>query len=338
MTDMTLPLTSTATRLYLPRLLALVALAAVPLIETNSYWLHVFSLALIAAILALGMQLLAGMAGLLSMGQGAFYGIGAYTAGLASTVLGLPLLLALPFSGVVAAASSLLLVPIVRLKGASLAVATLGFSIIVYLVILNEEWLTGGSLGLMDIPEPELFGLHLGAENSFYWLCLVILALVYAGIARITGSRFGRALTAIAQDEEAARANGIALAWIKSKCFLIAAFVSGIAGGLFAYHGRYLSPSDFSFQESIDILIMVVVGGLGSLPGAVVGAFIVVLLPEYLRASGELRMILFGLAVIIMTGTGNLGVVGLASLAFTRSAEWIAGLRSPAGKVKERRP
>lgn len=332
MTFMSLSLSSPTSRGVLPRLLAVAALAAVPLIETNTYWLHIFSLALIAAILALGMQLLLGMAGLLSMGQGAFFGIGAYAAGLSATVLGLPFLLAMVFGGLVAAASSLLLVPIVRLKGASLAVATLGFSIIVYLVILNEEWLTGGSLGLMDIPEPALFGLHLGAENRFYLLCLVVLALVYGGISRLTRSRFGRALTAIAQDEEAARANGIALAQAKSKCFLIAAFVSGLAGALFAFHSRYLSPSDFSFQESIEILIMVVVGGLGSLPGAVVGAFMVILLPEFLRSSGELRMILFGLAVISMAGTGNLGVVGLVSLAFNRCARWAMGLRRRSGQ------
>ncbi|MEP9380486.1 branched-chain amino acid ABC transporter permease [Aquabacter sp. CN5-332] len=319
----------------LPRLIAALLLAGVPLVEHNAYWLHVFSLALIAAILALGMQLLLGMAGLLSLGQGAFYGIGAYVAGSLAGNYGVPFLLTLLLGGLAAAASSLLLVPIVRLKGTSLAVATLGFSIIVHLVILNEEWLTGGSLGLMDIPQPAIFGFSVAGDRTFYWVCLVILVLVFIAMDRISKSRFGRALSAISQDEEAARANGIRLAWAKSKCFLVAAFTAGVAGGLFAYHSRYLSPSDFTFNESIEIMIMAVIGGLGSLSGAVVGAFVVVLMPEVLRSSGELRMILFGLAVIILMGAGNLGIVGLFSLACSKVAGLFTSARTRASKPRE---
>lgn len=323
---------------HLPRLLVLAAFAALPLIETNSYWLHILSLGLIASILALGMQLLVGMAGLLSMGQGAFYGIGAYAAGLLGGALGLPFFLAVIAGGIVAALSSLVLVPIVRLKGASLAVATLGFNVIVHAVILNEEWLTGGSMGLMDIPGPGMLDPPVTDDRVYYWLCLAVLALVYLGIDRIAKSRFGRALTAIGQDEEAARASGIAVGWCKSKCFVVAAFTAGIAGGLFAYHARYLSPNDFTFAKSIDILIMVVIGGLGSLPGAIFGAFAVVLTPEFLRSSGELRMIIFGAAVIIMSGTGNLGVAGLTARATRKAGGWIGLLRIRPGAPGEARP
>ncbi len=316
------------------RLLAALALAAVPLVEHNAYWLHIFSLGLIAAILALGMQLLLGMAGLLSLGQGAFYGIGAYVAGSLAASYGVPFLATLLLGGLAAAAASLLLVPIVRLKGTSLAVATLGFSIIVHLVLLNEEWLTGGSLGLMDIPNPTILGFSMAGDRPFYWVCLVILIAVFIAIDRIGQSRFGRALSALAQDEEAARASGIRLARAKSKCFLAAAFTAGVAGGLFAYHSRYLSPSDFTFNKSIEIMIMAVIGGLSSLPGAVVGAFVVVLLPEYLRSSGEMRMILFGLAVIGLMAAGNLGIVGLASLAAAKVARQFAALRVRATKPR----
>lgn len=312
----------------LPRLIGLAILAAVPLIEHNSYWLHVFSLALIAGILALGMQLLLGMAGLLSLGQGAFYGIGAYVAGSLSASYGVPFLATLLAGGLAAAAASLLLVPIVRLKGTSLAVATLGFSIIVHLVLLNEEWLTGGSLGLMDIPEPFILGMSVAGDRAFYWVCLVILAMVFAAMDRIARSRFGRALSAIAQDEEAARASGIRLVLAKSKCFLVAAFTAGVAGGLFAFHSRYLSPSDFTFNESIEIMIMAVIGGLGSLSGAVVGAIVVVLTPELLRSSGEMRMILFGLAVIFLMAAGNLGIAGLFNLAVVRLAGLFCALHA----------
>jgi branched-chain amino acid transport system permease protein len=300
------------------RLLVLGGLVLLPLIQANTYWVHVFGVALIGVILALGMQLLAGRAGLLSLGQGAFYGIGAYTAAGLAASYGMPFAGALLCGGVVAAVASLLMIPIVRLKGSSLAVATLGFGIIVHLVMLNEDWLTGGSIGLMDIPKPMLFGFDMGSERAFYYVCLAVAALVFLALARLADSRFGRALMAMSQDEEAARASGIAINVYKSKCFLIAAFTAGLAGALYAYHARYLNPNDFTFLKSIDILIMVVIGGLGSLPGAALGAAIVVLAPEFLRASGELRMILFGLLVVVLAGTGDRGLAGLISDAVRR--------------------
>ena len=189
--------------------------------------------------------------------------------------------------------------------------ATLGFGIIVHVVMLNEDWLTGGSIGMMDIPAPSLLGMNFGAEAAFYYVCVTVAGFVYFALNRIAHSRFGRGLVAISQDEEAARASGISVNVYKSKCFLVAAFTAGVAGGLYAYHSRYLNPNDFTFLKSIDILIMVVIGGLGSLPGAALGAVIVVLAPELLRSSGELRLILFGLLVIVLMGTGNRGLAGL---------------------------
>ena len=300
------------------RLTVVLILAGVPLAQSNAYWVHVFSLALIGAILAFSEQLLVGMAGIVSLGQGAFYGIGAYTAASLSVSFKLPFLLAITAGGLLAALSSLLLIPIVRLKGSSLAVATLGFAIIVHLVMLNEDWLTGGSIGMMDIAAPTLFGVSLGGEIAFYYVTLIAAAAVFLTLERITHSRFGRALIAMSQDEEAARASGVAIAVYKSKCFLVAAIVSGIAGGLYTYHSRYLNPNDFDFQKSIDILIMVVIGGIRSLPGAALGAVIVVLIPELLRASGEFRLILFGLMVIVLAGTGSRGLSGILLDLFRR--------------------
>jgi branched-chain amino acid transport system permease protein len=298
-------------RAPIARLVVLLILAGVPLVQSNAYWVHVFSLALISIILAFSQQLLLGSAGIVSLGQGAFFGVGAYTAASLAISAGLPFWLTIAVGGLAAGISSMLLIPIVRLKGSSLAVATLGFAIIVHLVMLNEDWLTGGSIGMMDIPAPMLFGFSLGGETRFYYVCLIAAALVFFALDRITHSRFGRALTAMSQDEEAARASGIAISVYKSKCFLIAAIVSGIAGGLYAYHSRYLNPNDFDFQKSIDILIMVVIGGIRSLPGAALGAVIVVLVPELLRSSGEFRLILFGVMVIVLAGTGSRGLSGI---------------------------
>ena len=146
---------------------------------------------------------------------------------------------------------------------------------------------------------------------------------------RLVNSRFGRALKAISQDEDAARSCGISINRYKSKCFLVAAFTAGIAGSLYAHHARYLNPNDFTFNKSIEILIMVVVGGLGSLPGAVIGAIVVVLAPEYLRSAGELRLILFGALVVALMGFSRGGIAGIAPVLIQRAKR---GIDCPAGQ------
>ena len=319
------------------RVLVLGILAAVPFIETNSYWQHIFGVALIGAILALGLQLLIGMAGLLSLGQGAFYGIGAYVSAVLMLHFGVPFPIAFLLAGVVAALSSLLLVPIVKLQGSSLAVATLGFNIIIYLVLLNEDWATGGSYGLLNVPAPTIFGYELVTERDMYLFCLLVTALVYLALDRLVNSRFGRALKAISQDEDAARACGISINRYKSKCFLVAAFTAGIAGSLYAHHARYLNPNDFTFTKSIEILIMVVVGGLGSLPGAVIGAIVIVLMPEYLRSSGELRLIIFGVLVVVLMGFSRGGIAGIAPMLVQRITQYRSSRQpnvSGSGEIK----
>jgi branched-chain amino acid transport system permease protein len=181
----------------------------------------------------------------------------------------------------------------------------------------------------MNVPAPRVFGYELAGERDLYYLCLVCLVLVYIAFDRLVNSRFGRALKAIAQDEDAARACGISIVRYKSKCFLVAAFTAGLAGSLYAHHARYLNPNDFTFNKSIEVLIMVVVGGLGSLPGAVIGAFVIVLLPEFLRSSGELRLILFGSLVVVLMGVSRGGIAGLA----LQLTQLIARLRSSARPV-----
>ena len=286
-------------------------LALAPVAYHQIYFIHIMALALIAAISALGMQLLIGYSGQLSMGQAAFFGLGAYTSGILSKEFGAPFVLAFVAAGVVAGASSLILVPITRLRGIYLAVATLGFTIVVYLVLLNEEWLTGGSFGLLGIPWPSLGPLKLDSERDVYYLSLIILIIVYVACYRLVHSRFGRGLQAIMLDEDAARASGINVTLYKSKCFIVSAAITGLAGCLFAHHSRYLNPNDFTFWRSIEILIMAVIGGIGSLPGAIVGAFIVTLLPEYLRAFDQWRLVIYGALLIVFTGFGKAGVVGL---------------------------
>jgi branched-chain amino acid transport system permease protein len=298
-------------QLWFGRSLAVAVLAIIPLIYNQSYFLHVVSLAMIATIAAFGQQLLMGFSGQLSMGQAAFLGIGAYTSGILTKQLHVPFAIAFLAAGLFAALSSLALVPITRLRGAYLSVATLGFTIIVYLVLLNEEWLTGGAFGLLGIPWASFGPFSLKGERATYFLCLVAMSLIYLAFRRIVTSRFGRALQAVMLDEDAARASGINVTMVKSKCFVVAAVAAGFAGSLFAHHARYLNPNDFTFWKSIEFVIMVAVGGFGSLSGAVVGAFIVVLMPEALRAFNEWRLVIFSVVVIVLMGIGKGGLASL---------------------------
>lgn len=300
------------------RIVIFAVLAALPLISKQDYFIHVISLAFIFGIAALGMQLLLGYAGLLSVGQAAFLGIGAYTSTMLTKQFAWPFELAFLAAGAVSAIVSLVLVPITRLRGIYLGVATLGFTIIVHLIMMNEEWLTGGTLGVMGIPHPTLGPWKLGSEVAVYYLCLVVLAVVFLAFHRIGDSRFGRALHAIQLDEDAARASGINITLVKSQCFVVAAVVTGFAGSLFAHHAQYLSPNDFTFWKSIEILIMAAVGGIGSLAGAVVGAFIVVILPEALRAIDQWRMVIYGALLVVFMGFGPRGIAGLFAAAARR--------------------
>src|SRR5262249_23086458 len=208
-------------------LLVVAALIVLPWVEPDKFALHILSLIAIASIAAMGLQVLLGGSGQLSIGQAAFYGIGAYTSALLTTKLAVPFPLALIGAGVAAAIASLLMVPITRLTGAYLAVATLGLSIPVYLLVQNEEWLTGGSYGFIGIPRAALFGYVLRDAMYAYYLCVGVAALVYLVFARIDGTRFGRAINAVRQDADAAAASGLRVTLLKSQCFVIAAFVAG---------------------------------------------------------------------------------------------------------------
>ena len=202
------------------------------------------------------------------------------------------------------------MVPITRLSGVYLAVSTIGFSILVHLVLKNEEWLTGGTFGLIGIPRVSLFGYTLRNPVHSYLLCVCSALVVYAALARLERSRFGRAVNAIRQNEDAARSSGLAVTLLKSQCFVIAAFVAGLAGSLYAHQVRYLAPDDFTFWKSIEFLFMVVIGGMGSLFGAILGAAFVVLLPEWLRDIGDYRMLVFGALIVAVMLFGEAGLAG----------------------------
>ena len=299
-----------------------IALVAIPWIYPHRYFLRVSDLALVYAILALGLQLLVGYAGQISLGHAAFYGTGAYTSAILTNKLGVPVEVAFLAGGVMAGLLAVTLVPITRLKGNELAVATLGFGVIIHAVILNEDWLTEGPFGMMKIPPFSLGPFRFNSEFRFYYAALVVLALVYFAFRRLTASRFGRALEAIRQNEDGALASGIRPVVYKSKVFVIAAVSAGMAGALFAHLNGYLNPNDFTLAESINVLMMIVVGGLRSLEGAVAGAAILVFASEYLRALKEYRLIIYGTLLILFMAVGAEGFRGLPGQAIAACRRW----------------
>ena len=299
-------------RVWLPLLLAA---ALVPFAVRSEYILNTAVLAGIYVILASSLNITNGYTGLFSFGHAAFYGIGAYTAAILATRLGWGFALTLPAAGVVAAAfGAALALPTLRLSGIFLALVTIGFQEIAYLVTLNWIGLTRGPMGIPGIPPAALFGVELRGNAAYYWLVLALDVLTLFVLSRIVTSRVGRAFVAIREDELAAEASGIPAFRMKVLSFVIATFFAGIAGAFFAHHARFVSADSFRLDETFVILTMLIVGGLGSLAGPVIGAVALVILPEASRFLAEYRGVVYGLiliGVILFRPEGVAGVPGI---------------------------
>jgi branched-chain amino acid transport system permease protein len=279
--------------------IVLLGFALVPLFG-QVYFVHVATLALIYSVFALGLQLLTGYAGQLSLGQAAFFGVGAYASALLAIDLRLPFWITAPVATAIAALLGACLAPLTRLRGHYLAVSTLGFGEIVYLVLVNWADVTRGPFGLLNIPPPSVSGLVVATPHRYFYLALGVAAAAYVLVARLADDRcrFGRGLRAIRQNELAAVAVGVSPLRYKVQAFVVSAALAGLAGSLFAHFDGYLNPSEFRLDTSILVLLMVVVGGLGRAGGAVLGAILLVFASEYLRFLKEYRMLIYGLGLI----------------------------------------
>ena len=290
---------------------AVVIASFLPLFATNPYDIHVMNSVLVFSILALGLQFITGIAGQFSVGHVAFYGIAAYTSGWLTSEHGWPVIGGMVAGVIMASFFGALMAPITRLRGNYMAMATLAFLGIVHLFLRNEQDLTGGTSGMGGIPAPSLFGTELADDGNFFVLCLIVLAVVLAMLWRLSGdSRFGRALAMMRQDADAAASVGVNTTELKIKAFIVSAAVAGIAGVLFAHQTNYVHPNDFTLTLAILVLTMIVVGGLGSLTGAIVGAALLTLATEYLRFLDDWRLILYGALVIAIMIYMPEGLVG----------------------------
>ncbi len=294
--------------------LALVA----PLVVPNDYWVGVLARICLYTTLALGLNIVVGFAGLLDLGYVAFFGIGSYIyAFLASPQfnLHLPFPLALLSSVVVTATSGVLIgAPTLRLRGDYLAIVTLGFGEITYLLLINGDRpinITNGAKGIISIDAPALAGFVFTTNASYYYLFLTLVGIVLLASARLRDSRIGWAWQAIREDELAARTMGINTTKAKLQAFAMGASFAGIGGSLLASWQRSVFPENFLFTESINILAMVILGGVGNLLGVVLGAAILVALPEIFREFQAYRMLVFGLMLMVLMIFRPLGLLAV---------------------------
>ncbi len=265
--------------------LMLLFLVAAPWV-IDEYWLAQLTFILIYAIAGLGLMLLAGFTGQFSIGHAAFLGVGAYTQGV-FTNMGLPFPFALALAGGISAAVGVVVgLPALRVKGIYLGIATIAFGFIVEEVFARWESVTGGNSG-MSVKSPEMFGWVLGSATEFYILCLLIAILATLGILNLLRSATGRAFVAIRDSEISAQSMGINLARYKTLSFAISAALAGVAGALYAHKLRFISPDQFNILQSIDLLLMVVIGGLGSVHGAFLGAIFLISMPQLIALSKD---------------------------------------------------
>ena len=283
-----------------PVLFLIIAFLLFPLIMTHPYYMHLTNLILIFSMNAIGLNLVTGYAGQLSLGHAGFFAIGAYSSALLSMRLGWPFPIALLSSAVIATLFGALLgIPSLRLRGPYLALATAGFSEIIRIIINNWESLTQGSRGIPEIPPPSFFGITISTEIAWYYLLIGLFLLSTLATYRILNSHFGRAFVALRDNEPAASAAGVNPFLYKVLAFAISAFLSGLAGSLYAHYRAYISPDTFTFAESVSFLSMVVVGGKGTLAGPLVGSAALTLVPDLLSFMRDFKMVFHGILLVL---------------------------------------
>jgi len=278
---------------------AIVAFAALPML-LKSYGVYLCTLFCVTLMATYGLNLTIGYAGQMSLGQAAFYGIGAYIAAI-SLKAGVPFFVVLPLAGVGCFAVGLALgFPALRVQHHYLAFATLGFNVLVFLMMRNEERITGGTYGISGIPRPTLFGHSLDAGLPFFWFTLAFTLLLIGFLWWLLRSPWGRAFAALRDNPIRAESLGVNITAYTLLAFAIGAACAGIAGVFFAALVQYVEPAPFHFSASLMMLLAVIVGGSGRFFGPILGTVVIVLLPEWLRFMQNWYLAVFGFAIVAL--------------------------------------
>jgi branched-chain amino acid transport system permease protein len=288
-----------------------VVMVLLPQALANKYQVSVLIIAGIHVLLALGLNLVMGYTGQVSLGHAGFYGLGAYASGVLTTKYGVnPWLAFLAALALTCAVSGFIGAVALRLQGYYLSMATLGFGIILYILFVELSWLTGGPAGLVGIPELRLGALRIASDAAYYYLVWTIVVITLLFSFHLVDSRVGRALRAIQGDETAASLVGINTWATKVMIFVVAAGMASAAGSLYAHYVTVLTPDSFGFLFSIELVVMVIVGGSGSVWGALLGAILLTLLPEYLRVMKDYDVLIYGVIVIVVVMFAPRGIAG----------------------------
>jgi len=292
-----------------------ILLLLIPAFGFTRYIMRICILIGIYSMLTLGLNLVAGLTGQLSMGNAGFYAIGAYTATLIMIKLGISFWFSIVVAAVFAGISGFLLgLPSLRLKGSYLTIVTLGFGEIVRMILMNWDPVTNGTLGIRNIPLPSFFGIRLSlANHGLYYLVLVLVFLVSVFCVVITNSKIGRAFIAIREDEIAAQMMGVRTVRYKVLAFVLSAVISGLAGAFYAPMVGYIDPNSFTFDVSSLIISMAILGGLGTMRGMYFGAAVLIIFPEVSRFLMDYRFVLYGLILVLMMRFRPQGLLGWQS-------------------------
>ena len=313
-------------------------LLAFPAFAKSSYQVHIVNNIGIWLLLSLGLNIAMGYGGQFNLALGALWGVGAYTAALLQTRLGVPFWINLPL-GIIAAATMAAFVglPSFKVRSHYLAIVTIGLGEVINLFLVNQDELTGGALGINRIKPPSLFGFPIDTDERFYYLILIMVILGYLIGRQIVGHRIGRAFRALRDDFQAARAMGVNTGFYQILAFAISGAYAGAAGVLFAHWNSYISPDIFEFKSALIVLTMIMIGGMGSLPGSVVGTVLLLVLNEYLRVFERWQLVGYGVAIIVVVLFVPGGVVELVRRFGSLRQRWSAGLTKEKSNVEEER-
>lgn len=303
-------------------LLSLLALVLVPALVQVPYFLHLGILALIWVIVAQGQNLVQGFTGYVSIAAAGFMGVGAYASTLLTTKLGWSVWTSMACAPLLAGVLAVVVgYPSLRVKGHYFAIVTMAYNLVIFIVLINFSSLTGGESGITGVPKPEnfsVFGIavNFDARIAYYYLTLICAALATVVCGLVLHSRVGRVLLAIRQNEPLVDAAGV-FAWrYKMFAFVLSAALCGVAGALYAHFIGFLNPEPFGVDQSLNAILAVILGGSGTLAGPVVGAFLVVALPEFLRVAETYRLIVYGLLLVLTTIFMPRGIVPLLASAW----------------------
>ena len=312
---------------------ALIIAIVFPLVIQSNYFLTVGTYVLMFSMLSLSLNLITGYVGIASLGQAAFFGIGAYTSAILSLNYGLDFLITLPIATFLAFISGMLIgLPSLRLSGRYLVIVTLGFGEIVRIIAHNWTSLTGGVFGLAGIPAHVIAGIRLNTVVNRYYIILVMFVLAAVVVRNLTRSRTGLAMAAIKGDELAAQTMGVNLFKYKVLVFATSAAIAGSAGAFFAHFVSYIDAFSFTFGLSLQILCMTIIGGLGTIAGSILGALIYSIIPELLRTFAIYRQVVYGLILVFIIVFRPNGILGGFSL---KQIRLYGELRSLAAKNNE---